>query len=513
MNVRAFSPEVRTRSQAGTWRRGLSLRTRGLLALAVLGAYSALAVWMLTAERQALAGIGREIEGYRSIEAAVVPAFNTLAHALVRTQDVINSPDYTAGTNPRYAQIAASLDPLVTRLLPMRGLDPSIAADIDLLQQAVEAERDVPSGRNLQHVRDAEQHAIAKLNDFIASLDRRLTELDAAYDAKERLITVGAVVTSIVGALGTAAVILFFFSRLAQDIRRLQERAVAIVSGYSGEPLQNRRHDEIGGLIEAVNHMQDDLRRWEQQQELGRQQRYHQDKMAAIGSMAAAIGHEVSNPIAAIAGVSQFLIAETSGDPHPTSRLAHDLGTQILQQTERISHILRQLGNLTRSHSLEPELIDLNALLRSTCSFIAYDRRFSRIDFEYEFDHELPAVTTVADHVTQVLMNLLINAADALQTGAENGQARIRIETRSLSAEVRLSVEDNGHGMTPEVMARAFDESFTTKPVGRGSGIGLYLCRTLVEQQGGRIELSSSVGVGTTANVFLPLQPLSAASA
>jgi signal transduction histidine kinase len=287
----------------------------------------------------------------------------------------------------------------------------------------------------------------------------------------------------------------------------LRTRAVAIVSGYSGGPLENHRHDEVGGLIDAVNRMQVDLRRWEQQQEISRQQRFHQDKMAAIGSMASAIGHEVSNPIAAISGIAQFLIDETRGDDHKPSRLAHDFGVQILAQTERISLIMRQLSGLTRAHSPDPELLDLNELVRSTCSFIAYDKRFRGVEFQQDLDTGLPAVTAVADHMTQVLMNLLINAADAMEHLPPDGHARIRISTQQAGDDVHLSVEDNGHGMTPEVMARAFDESFTTKPVGRGRGIGLFLCKTLIEQAHAQIHLASTPNVGTTVSILLPLTP------
>ena len=166
---------------------------------------------------------------------------------------------------------------------------------------------------------------------------------------------------------------------------------------------------------------------------------------------------------------------------------------------------MRQLANLTRPHSPEPELLDLNSLVQSTCSFISFDRRFRGIEFEYALDHALPAVTVVADHVTQILMNLLINAADAMEETPKDGQARIRVSTQLADGEIRLAVADTGHGMTAAVMARAFEESFSTKPAGRGRGIGLFLCKSLVEQAGGSIELASTPGAGTTVNLRLPL--------
>ena len=111
----------------------------------------------------------------------------------------------------------------------------------------------------------------------------------------------------------------------------------------------------------------------------------------------------------------------------------------------------------------------------------------------------------VTDHLTQVLMNLLINAADALEGVPKNGAARIHVATARVGNEVRLEVTDTGHGMSPEVLARAFEESFSTKPSGRGRGIGLFLCKTLIEQQEGRIQLASKQGEGTTARLYLPM--------
>ena len=484
----------------------LTLRAKGMLALAVLVVWLAATAWFLAGQRQAMFTLVQQINSHRSLQSMLEPTFNTLAHTLVETQTILSSPEYTAGTNPRYGEIAKSLDPLVERLGRMRNMDPQLEAEIDRLQVAVEGVRAEPSGRNLQAVRNAEQQLIARLDDILASLQRQAESLTEAYHAKEQLVSGVAVGTSIVGAVATAAVILIFFTRLARDIGRLQARAVAIVSGYSGPPLENHRGDEIGGLIDAVNRMQRDLRRWEQQQEIYRQQRFHQEKMAAVGSMAAAIGHEVSNPIAAISGIAQYLIDETRAETGGISKAAHDFGEQILQQTERISLIMRQLANLTRPHSPEPELLDLNALVSSTCSFISYDKRFRGIEFEQDLDHGLPAIRTVADHMTQVLMNLLINAADAMEKMPKDGSARIRVATGRVGREVRLAVVDTGHGMTPEVMARAFEESFTTKPAGRGRGIGLFLCKALVEKAGGRIELASTPGAGTTVLLHLPLR-------
>jgi len=483
----------------------LSLRIKGVLALAVLVLYVIATAWFLAQQRRELVFIVQQVESHRSAQAVLAPTFNTLAHTLVQTQSILDADGFAPGVDPTYAEVGANLDPLMLRLAQLRHFDPDLAPHIDSLQMSVDKVRAAPSGRNLTQVRNSEQKMIAHLNDLLTSLQHRSEVLTQRYREGQQRIGMIAIGACVLGALASAAVILIFFTQLARDIERLQARAFAVVSGYAGPPLPNRRSDEVGGLIDAVNRMQDDLRRWERQQEIGRQQRFHQEKMAAVGSMAAAIGHEVNNPIAAIAGVAQYLIDETHGDTQRVSRLAHDFSVQILTQTERISLIMRQLASLTRPHSPQPELLDLNQLAQTTGSFIRFDQRFRGIEFEFALDPELPALTGVADHVTQVLMNLLINAADALEHTPRGGQARIRVSTRRVGGGVQLEVTDTGHGMSPEVMARAFDEAFSTKPAGKGRGIGLFLCKTLIEQSGGQIELASTVGAGTTVSLRLPL--------
>ncbi len=102
-------------------------------------------------------------------------------------------------------------------------------------------------------------------------------------------------------------------------------------------------------------------------------------------------------------------------------------------------------------------------------------------------------------------MNLLINAADAFDRSSDASPSRIRVATRIVGDEVHVAVTDNGRGMTPDVLDRAFDESFTTKPAGQGRGIGLFICKSLMEKAGGRITLASTPDDGTTATIHIPL--------
>lgn len=149
-------------------------------------------------------------------------------------------------------------------------------------------------------------------------------------------------------------------------------------------------------------------------------------------------------------------------------------------------------------------MLDLNGLLRRTCNFVTFDRRFRRVELCLELDPELPAVFGVADHLTQVAMNLLINAADALLERYDP-PPKIRVSTVVRNGKVVLEVADNGVGIEPEVLGRVFIEYFTTKVSGRGTGLGLAVCRRLVSDGGGEVTIASLPGIGTTVTVTLPL--------
>lgn len=261
--------------------------------------------------------------------------------------------------------------------------------------------------------------------------------------------------------------------------------------------------DEVGDLIGGFNHLLETVRQRETEIEIVRQQQFHKEKMAAIGSLAAAVAHEVNNPLTAIVGIAEAIEAESL--VHHCH--LHEFPCQprlILEQARRAIAITRQIGNFSMPQSATQELLDLNALVRNTANFINYDSRFLRIKMHLELDPHLPAIYGVADHLTQVVMNLLINAGDALQD-CYQAPPEIRISSFIEADRAILKVVDNGQGIKPELLEKVFDEYFTTKVPGKGVGLGLALCRRLLVDSGGDIALLSTYGQGTTATITLPL--------
>ena len=248
-----------------------------------------------------------------------------------------------------------------------------------------------------------------------------------------------------------------------------------------------------------------DVTGWIQAQrelDTSRQQYFHHDKMVAIGQLAAGILHEVGNPIAAIAGAAAEAKHShvASGQDDAVSRNLE----LIEEQITRLGKITREIADFASPKTRERELLDLNGLLRSTAQLLAYDRRFSSIGVILELDKNLPAIVGVADQLTQVFMNLLINAMDAC-SGHGGREDSIRVISDVDGDHVHVCVQDSGIGMSQDTLAHVMELFYTTKPVGEGSGMGLSLCDTIVRAHQGRLTIDSEEGVGTRVHVILPL--------
>lgn len=477
----------------------MSLRAKGIAAFLALVLY-VLAVGLLVAqERDSLRTTVDELERLHVLDGRLANVNASVAHTILKVQELYYSQEPLSSLG----SVALDVEAIQAGLQRLRPEYGAAEESVAMLEPALASLQATPSRGALAGLRDTLHKLVERLDGFTRSVDEHGDRLTARYLAHYDAITEITIVGALFGVLVFGALVMVFFSRLAGDLRRLEARALRVVSGYGGAPLAVTRRDEIGGLMESVNRMQSDLRRHESQLEISRQQRFHQDKMAAVGSLAAAVAHEINNPIAAIHG-----LAQTMNDTRRASCCAAagaacqpDL---ILEQTQRIAHITRQMSAMTAPLSPEPQLVDVNGLVNGTCNFIAFDRRFRRVQLALELDREAPAVFASADHLTQVLMNLLINAADATEA-IDDRAPQVRVTTAAREHALEIVVSDNGCGMDAATRARAFEETFTTKPAGKGSGLGLFICKSLIEHAGGRIELESEPGAGTRVAFSLPL--------
>lgn len=474
----------------------VSLRTKGIIAFIAAMLY-VVAVGITMAQQRASlrATVEQQLTMYQ-VEEALGRVNSSLAYAILKVNEAYSAPDSRATAD----SIALDIGAVQAGLQELNERYPQMQSWIARLEHSSAAIRSEWGNDRLVELRDHLHELVIQLDGVTKEVRSQQQTLTKNFGDIYDSITFTSVVMGLVGALVFGTIVIRFFSLLVGDISKLQARAHEVVTGYRGRPIQITRYDELGALMESVNSMQAELRERERQLEIARQQRFHHEKMAAIGSLAATIAHEVNNPIAAISGVAEAILDKRALNMCSGDGCRPEL---ILEQTHRISQITRQLAEMTAPYSPEPQSLDLNALLRRTCAFLRYDKRFANIEFSLDLDSGVPAINAVADHLTQVMMNLLINAADATCDTADR-PASINVETRSNDREVVLVVADNGCGMDAATMERAFEEAFTTKPPGRGSGIGLFMCRSLVEAEGGRIELDSTPGRGTRATVSLP---------
>lgn len=497
MNADASLKQEATQPKPGAG--GASLSTKGAWTLLALLAYFVLATSIVMIERRELMQSVSDLETTHQLEERQISLNVALASAVLTVNENYFAPD-VATTGP---MLALELESVTTGLRKISPAFPVVTDDLAALEQHRRTLQSQPSRAAIAELRASLHQLNGKMIEVATELRERKRGLLATYRSTYERVTIEWIVLMVGGIGAFSGVTLLFFRRLVRDIETVRSRATDIVRGYRGEPLVVTRRDEMGGLMEAVNGMQTELRQRETQLELGRQQQFHKEKMAAVGSLAAAVAHEINNPLSAIVGVAEAIAQEQ------TERSCEHRGSacrpqMILEQARRVMSITRQISEFSVPQSPEPEFISLNALVRSTCGFVGFDRRFRRVAVVQTLEPELPAVLAVADHLVQVLMNLLINAADAIEEAGVTAP-RIEVATCVSDGRVELDVIDNGIGIAPEIIDRVFEENFTTKPPGRGSGLGLALCRTVIHRDGGAIDMSSRLGEGTRVRVTLPI--------
>ncbi len=304
----------------------------------------------------------------------------------------------------------------------------------------------------------------------------------------------------LIGLVLLGAIIGLFFTRLTNDLHTLKARALGIIKGERNILTPVTRNDEVGELMHAVNQMASALDEREKELVIARQKFFHREKMAAVGALAAGVAHEIGNPIAAMSGVLQEMVDEQgSGQSKDAGRSK----LSVLQtQIQRLSAITREISGFAAPQPIERQLLDLNGLVRTTAGLMGYDKRMNRVSLRLNLDSQLPAIYGVADQLTQVIMNLLINAADALSS-IEEGTREIVLRSELSGSNVCFTVADNGGGMDQRTLDRAFEAFYTTKS--KGTGLGLSLCYSIITGHGGTIEIDSVLHEGTRVKIFLPL--------
>jgi signal transduction histidine kinase/CheY-like chemotaxis protein len=225
------------------------------------------------------------------------------------------------------------------------------------------------------------------------------------------------------------------------------------------------------------------------------------EKMAALGQLVSGIAHELNNPLTSIQGYAQLLLGRRTAPERAAD------AKRISQEAERAARIVKNLLLFPRETKAERRAVHLNEVVERTLSLRAYELKLQNIEVNLSLDSELPQALADAAQLQQAVLNLIVNAEQAIAMGRadETAAGHIHIRTRRLEGDrLQLEVMDDGPGIPPEIVSRIFDPFFTTKPPGVGTGLGLSIVYGIVQEHGGEVTADNRKGHGATLVLELP---------
>jgi signal transduction histidine kinase len=277
------------------------------------------------------------------------------------------------------------------------------------------------------------------------------------------------------------------------EVPRMHSRELVDLGKSLGTMTERLRGEE-----EALRRKVDEVERATLRLREAQDRLVRSERLASVGRLAAGLAHEVGNPIAALIGLEDLLLE--GGLDEAEQR---DFLQRMRKETDRINAILRDLLDFARpaatSATAASEPGDVEAAIYDTVALVSPQKSLREVELAVDVHPGLPPVTLSRERQVQVLLNLILNAADACAKGG-----RVAIAAGPSEGGVRIVVEDDGPGVAPEVRSRLFEPFVTTKEVGKGTGLGLAVCRGLVEAAGGTIALDASHAPGARFVIDLP---------
>lgn len=301
-------------------------------------------------------------------------------------------------------------------------------------------------------------------------------------------------VFSVISALvPNLLLVLLIVRSISRPLQRITLAAVQVTDGKYGTEVDLRNsNDEIGLLASSFNEMSRKMAVDIEHLKSLNEQLARAERLAAMGTLAAGVAHEVNNPLASISSLVQMMKAKADDDTREKLEL-------ISEQTSRITQVTRDLTDFARVRPAAKKMVDLNKVVEAGIRLASFDSEFQRLEVGTDLDGSLPEVLADGDQLQQVVLNLLLNARDAMPGGG-----KLTVTTSMEESWAVICVEDTGPGFDESVRKQLFDPFFTTKPPGKGTGLGLAVCYGIVTAHNGRIDVRSVNGRGTRFSVFLP---------
>jgi two-component system, NtrC family, sensor kinase len=318
-----------------------------------------------------------------------------------------------------------------------------------------------------------------------------------AESVRREIVRVFFVLLGLVVAITGLTILLLWvlLGRLLGSLRDLVGAMDSLDLEGDDLPTLPDRQDEIGVLFRHFQEMRGRLSRSRLDLISAQEQVYHAERLAAIGRLASGVAHELNNPIN---GVRNCIYAIRHDPENREKNLAY---LQMMDQgMEQAASIITKLLGFARKQQPARAPVAMNTVVRTVARLLSFDLERKAVTLESDLQEDLPAVTGDSQLLQEVVMNLLLNAIDAVDT---HGHIRVRTragDERSVTVEVR----DDGKGIAATDLPRIFDPFFTTKPTGEGTGLGLSVSLGIVQTHGGTIGVASDPGTGTTFTVTLP---------
>lgn len=264
--------------------------------------------------------------------------------------------------------------------------------------------------------------------------------------------------------------------------------------------------DSFNTMLKSLRQMKGDLEEWGRTLEQKVKQRTEElvavearaaqsERLASLGMLAAGVAHEINNPLGGVLALTTLALEETRPDDPNRENLE-----EVLRQAQRCRDIVKGLLEFSRESAANAERVDVHGVIEETLGLLAGQSAFFNVAVVKRFDPELPAVQADRTQLQQVFMNILVNAAQAME---ERGAVEIATRRGALG-DVEIEISDTGRGVPPEVVDRIFDPFFTTKTSGEGTGLGLSIAYGIVTKHRGTIEVRSEEGKGSAFTVRLP---------
>jgi signal transduction histidine kinase len=303
-------------------------------------------------------------------------------------------------------------------------------------------------------------------------------------------------VFSVISALvPNLLLVLLIVRTISRPLQRITVAAVRVTEGEYGTEIDMRRsNDEIGLLAESFNEMSRKMAADIEQLQKLNEQLIRTEKLAAMGTLAAGVAHEVNNPLASISSLIQMLQRRENLDAETKEKLK-----LISTQITRITHVTRDMMDFARARPAAKNSIDINAILQTSLRLASFDKAFQHLRLKTDLNENLPKVFADADQMEQVFLNLLLNARDAMPEGGE-----LSVKTFKSDGSIAVRIADSGTGIEEKNLKKIFDPFFSTKPTGEGTGLGLAVCYGIVTAHNGKIEVESNGDGGTSFLITLP---------